>query len=149
MSALKPKWVVRNTSGLEASAKRRAEATRRRVDDAIAALLRVSSQRINLNTVAAAAGVTTAYLNKQPGLRDRVDRLRQQQFDTGRRLASLRERSKESSRVLMLAKERRIRELETRVRQLQSELATCRGQVCDALRPCDNGARSGGQANTG
>ena len=61
MTALKRTW-ARNTSGLEASAKRRTEAARRRVDDAIATLLRDPSRPINFNTVAAAAAVTTAYL---------------------------------------------------------------------------------------
>ncbi len=132
MSALERTW-VRNTSGFQASAKRRTESTRRRVDDAIAALLRDPSRRINFNTVAAAAGVTTAYLYKEPALRGRIDRLRQEWIDSGRRLASLRERTEESSRVLLLAKERRIRELECRVSQLDAELATCRGQHYDRL----------------
>jgi hypothetical protein len=45
---------------LEASAKRRAESTRQRVDDAITTLLRNPSQRINFNSVATPAGVAKA-----------------------------------------------------------------------------------------
>lgn len=117
MSARERSW-VRNTSGLEASARQRAEAARRRVDEAIKRLAQDPSQRINFNIVAAAASVTTAYLYKEPALRERIGRLRQHQADFGRRLA-LRERTDESSRVLQLAKERRIRELEARVKQLE------------------------------
>ena len=39
----------------------------------------------------------------------------------------------ESSRVLLLAKDRRIRELQARVEQLEAELATCRGQLYHRL----------------
>jgi hypothetical protein len=65
MSATKLSW-TRNTSGLEASAKRRAESTRRRVDDAIARLLLDPTQRINFNTVASAAGVARPTSTSSP-----------------------------------------------------------------------------------
>jgi hypothetical protein len=124
---------VRNTSGLAGSPRQRSEAARQRVEAAIQRLLCDPAERINFNTVAAAAGVTTAYLYKEPALRERIDRLRQEQAETGRRLALLRERTEESSRVLLLAKDRRIRELEARVKQLETELATCRGELYERL----------------
>src|SRR5438067_8379073 len=122
MTALKRTW-VRNTSGLEASAKRRAGATRSRVDAAIAALLGNPSQRINFNSVAMAAGVAKAYLYKKPALRGRIDLLRQEQDNERRRLAPARDRTDASARILVAAKDRRIRELEARVKQLEIELA--------------------------
>jgi hypothetical protein len=132
MRALKHTW-ARNTSGLEASAKRRTEATRRRVDDAIGALLRDPSQRINFNTVSAAARVAKAYLYKEPALRGRIDMLRLQQDEARRRLAPVRERTEASTRLLVAAKDRRIRELEAHVRQLEVELAGCRGKLYERL----------------
>jgi hypothetical protein len=132
MSAPKRSW-ARNISGLQASAKRRAESTRRRVEDAIAALLRDPSQRINFNTVAIKARVAKAYLYKEPTVRDRIDLLRQQQDEARRRLAPARERTEASSRLLVAAKDRRIRELAARVQQLEVELATCRGRLYEQL----------------
>jgi hypothetical protein len=132
MSSPTRNW-ARNTSGLEASAKRRAESTRRRAEDAIAALLRDPSQRINFNTVATIAGVAKAYLYKEPALRDRIDVLRHQQDEARRRLAPVLERTEASTRLLVAAKDRRIRELEARVKQLEGELATCRGQLYERL----------------
>ena len=113
MNAAKLTW-TRNTDGLHASAKQRAESTRRRVDDAIAALLRDPFVRINFNTVAAAAGVTKAYLYKEPELRGRIDVLRQQQDEAKRNLAPLRQRTEASTRLLVAAKDRRIWDLEAR-----------------------------------
>jgi hypothetical protein len=132
MRSPKGTW-ARNTSGLEASAKRRAESTRRRVDDAIATLLRDPSQRINFNTVAATAGVAKAYLYNEPAFRDRIDLLRRQQDDARRQLAPVRDRTEASTRLLVAAKDRRIRELEARVKQLEVELATCRGKLYEQL----------------
>src|SRR5436190_8040917 len=118
MTGMKRSW-PRNTSGLEASAKRRADSTRRRVDDAIASLVRDPSQRINFNTVAAAAGVAKAYLYKEPVLRNQIDLLREQQDEARRHLAPLRERTEASTRLLVAAKDRSIRELQARVKQLE------------------------------
>lgn len=132
MNAPKRSW-ARNTTGLEASAKHRAETTRRRVDDAIGALLRDPSQRINFNTVAVAAGVAKAYLYKEPSLRGQIDLLRQQQDEARRQLAPVRERTEASTRLLVAAKDRRIRELDARVRTLEGELAACRGKLYERL----------------
>jgi hypothetical protein len=132
MSAPKRTW-TRNTAGLEASARRRTEATRRRVDDAILALLLDPNQRINFNTVAATASVAKAYLYKEPSFRDRIDLLRQQQDEARRQLPPVRERTEAGTRLLVAAKDRRIRDLEARVKQLEVELATCRGRLYEQL----------------
>src|ERR1043166_1770971 len=107
MTASKRSW-VRNTTGLQVSARRRAENTRLRVADAIATLLREPSQRINFNSVAAAAGVAKAYLYREPALRDRIDVLRRQQDESRRQLAPIRERTEASTRLLVATKDRRI-----------------------------------------
>ena len=132
MKGLKRTW-VRNTSGLEASAKQRSERAHRRVDDAIAALLCDPSQRINFNTVATAAGVAKAYLYKEPTLRDRINLLRHERDQLRRHLAPIRDRSQASTRLLVAAKDRRIRELEARVKQLEVELAACCGKLYERL----------------
>jgi len=55
--------------------------------------------------------MTTAYLYKEPTLRSRIDRLRQDEAEARRILESLRTRTEESSPVLLPAKDRRVREL--------------------------------------
>src|SRR5262249_3899893 len=127
----KMSW-MRNASGLDASAKRRAETTRRRADEPIATLLRDLSRRINFNTVAMVDGVAKAYLYKEPALRQRIDLLRQQQI-ARRQLAPARDRTEASTRLLIAAKDRRIREQNARVKQLEVELASCRGRLYASL----------------
>jgi len=128
----RPTW-ARNTSGLQASARQRAAATRARVDEALAALRREPTKRTNFNAVATMAGVTKAYLYKDPELRHRIDTLRREWAELPRGLAPDAGRSEASTRVLLLAKERRIRELEAEVERLKRELAECRGQLYERL----------------
>lgn len=124
---------ARNTSGLRHSAQQRAAATRKRVDDALAALLRDPDRPVNFNTVAAAAGVTKAYLYKEPAVRERIDQLRREQAGRQHALEPRLDRTEMSARLLLIAKDRRIRELESRLHHLDQELATCRGQLYERL----------------
>jgi hypothetical protein len=124
---------ARNTSGLRQSAQQRAAAARKRVDDALAALVRDPDQRINFNTVSAAAGVTKAYRYKEPAIRERIDQLRREQATRQRMLVARSDRTEMSTRLLLIAKDRRIRELDSRPRQLEQELATCRGRLYEQL----------------
>jgi predicted nucleic acid-binding Zn-ribbon protein len=77
--------------------------------------------------------VAKAYLYKEPALRGRIDMLRQQQDEARRQLAPVREHTEASTRLLVAAKDRRIRELEAHVRQLEVELAGCRGKLYERL----------------
>jgi hypothetical protein len=74
-----------------------------------------------------------AYLYKEPTLRDRINLLRQEQDRPRRQLAPVPDRSQASTRPLVAAKDRRIRELEARVKQLEIELAACRGKLYECL----------------
>ncbi len=65
----------RNTDGLRSNAQRKAEATRQRAEAAIAQLIK-EQRPINFQTVARAAGISTAWLYCQ----------RQQTFDPFRQL---------------------------------------------------------------
>lgn len=122
----------RNTSGLVAHAHRRAEETRRRVDQSIAALIH-ENKPINFATVATAAGVTTAYLYTQPFVRDRIEALRLQQAGQRRGRAAREERSDASKDLLLLAKDRRIKDLETENRRLRAEVKAALGKLYDQI----------------
>ena len=125
----------RNTSGMVAHAHRRKQEKRTRVDEVIARLLR-ERQTINFNTVARAAGVSKAYLYSQPDLRERIEALRQQGLEE-----ALRERvahptagkTDASKDLVILAKDRRIKELEAENRQLKKQLQVALGKAYDRL----------------
>ncbi len=124
----------RNTAGLVAHAQQRKEEKRQRVDEAITRLLR-EHKAINFNTVAKAAGVSKAYLYSQPQFRERIEVLRQQELEQRVRERAVRPTGKTdaSKDLVILAKDRRIKELEAENRRLKEELKGALGKVYDRL----------------
>lgn len=124
----------RNTTGLAAYTHQRKEEKRRRVDDAITHLLR-EHQTINFNIVAKAAGASKAYLYSQPQLRDRIEALRQQQQEqrVRERIARPTGKNDAGKDLVILAKERRIKELEEENRKLKQQLKAALGKAYDQL----------------
>jgi Family of unknown function (DUF6262) len=124
----------RNTSGLVAHAKLRKEQKRQKVDETITHLLR-EQMAINFNTVAKVAGVSKAYLYSQPQLRDRIEALRQQELEQAvrERVARPTGKTDASKDVVILAKERRIKELEEENHKLRHQLKGALGKAYDRL----------------
>jgi hypothetical protein len=124
----------RNTAGLMAYARSRKEGKRKRVEEAITALLR-EHKAVNFNAVATAAGVSKAYLYSQPQLRERIDALRQQELEQKVRESAAPSAGKTdaSKDLVILAKDRRIKELEAENRELQRQLKVALGKAYDQL----------------
>jgi Family of unknown function (DUF6262) len=124
----------RNTAGLVAHAQIRKEHKRKGVEDAITTLLR-EQQSINFNTVAKAARVSKAYLYSQPDLRERIEALRQQGMEQMVRERATHSPGKtDASRdLVILAKDRRIKELEAENRKLQQQLKGALGKAYNQL----------------
>ncbi len=129
----KKTW-ARDTSGLAAHAKQRSEEKRKRVDESIDRFLR-EQLTINFNSVAMAAGVSKAYLYSQPDLRERIAALRQQQMEHAvrERIARPVGKTDASKDLVILAKERRIKELEEENRRLKKDLQVALGKAYDRL----------------
>ncbi len=125
----------RNTSGMIAHAHRRKEEKRQRVDQAITRLLR-EQQAVNFNSVAKAAGVSKAYLYTQQVLRERIEALRQQELEQARQARATHApvgKTDGSRELVILAKDRRIKELEAENRKLQQQLKVALGKAYDRL----------------
>jgi len=131
----KQKTWLRNTSGLTAHAKQRGEEKWKRVDEAITRLLR-EQQAINFNSVAKAAGVSKAYPYSQSDLRERIEALRQRAIEQAVRERAARStpgKTDASKDLVILAKDRRIKELEAENRQLKKQLQVALGKAYDRL----------------
>ena len=120
----------RNTTGLITYAHKRKEEKRKRVDEAITRLLR-EQNAINFNTVAKMAGVSKAYLYSQPQFRDRIETLRQRELEQRVRERATHPVGKTdvSKDLVILAKDRRIKELEEQNRKLKQELKVAYGKL--------------------
>jgi AcrR family transcriptional regulator len=124
----------RNTKSLVAHAHQRKEEKRKRVDEAITRLIR-DQQAVNFNAVAKSAGVSKTYLYNQPQLRDRIEALRQQEQEQTIREQLTRPTGKTNAAkdLMILAKERRIKELEEENRKLKHQLSVALGKAYDRL----------------
>lgn len=125
----------RNTSGMVSHAHRRKEEKRKRVEEIIAQLLR-QQQTINFHSVGKAARVSKAYLYSQADVRERIEVLRQQAMEQAVRERAARPASGKtdaSKDLVILAKDRRIKELEAENRKLQQQLKVALGKSYDRL----------------
>jgi hypothetical protein len=125
---------TRNTVGLATHAKIRKEYKRKGVEDAIAVLLR-EQKPVNFNTVAKTAQVSKAYLYGQQDLRERIEALRQQTMEQMVRERAMYSPGKtDASRdLVILAKDRRIQELEAENQKLQLQLKVALAKAYDRL----------------
>lgn len=124
----------RNTAGLVAHAQLRKEEKCKRIEGAITRLLR-DHQTVNFNTVAKAARVSKTYLYSQPQFRDRIEALRQQEREqmVHERVTHPTGKTDAAKDLVILAKERRIKELEEENRKLKQQLKGVLGRVYDRL----------------
>lgn len=125
----------RNVSGMVAHAHQRKEEKRDMVNKTITRLLR-ERQAINFNSVAKAAGVSKTYLYSRSDLRERIEAIRQQELEQAAReytsppVAGRTDRSRD---LIILAKDRRIKELEAENRKLQQQLKVALGKAYDQM----------------
>ena len=124
----------RNTTGIAAHAQRRKEDKRRGVEGAITRLLR-DQKPVNFHTVAKTAQVSKAYLYGQDDLRERIEALRQQTMEQMVRERATHSTGKtDASRdLVILAKDRRIKELEAENQRLQQQLKIALAKAYDQL----------------
>jgi hypothetical protein len=124
----------RNTDGITAHAQSRKEHKHKCVEDAIATLLR-EQKPINFNTVAKAACVSKAYLYGQSDLRERIEALREQAVEhmVRERVTHSPGKTDASRDLVILAKDRRIKELEAENQKLQRQLKTALGKAYDQM----------------
>jgi broad specificity polyphosphatase/5'/3'-nucleotidase SurE len=126
-----------NITGLMAHAQRKSQLTQQRVHQAIDQLLQ-EQRTVNFNTVAKAASVTKSYLYAHQDVRERIEALRTQQGQE-RLERQWTEHQKHQSRtdktkdVLLVAKDRRIKVLETENRKLKEELKTTFGKLYEQV----------------
>lgn len=121
----------RNTAGLTAHARKKAEEARRRVIEALNRL-EIEGRDVTFRSVAEAAQVTTAYLYTQPELRKRIETLRRRPIILQEPFR-VRPSTDKGREVLLAAKEKRIHELEVENRKLKAELQIANGKLYEKL----------------
>lgn len=122
----------RNIAGLKASTASKKESTRKKAEEAIAALLKAKSI-INFNTVAEKAGVSKAWLYREKAVADRVRRLRDRQSGVVVNAHKESERTSDASKsALITTLKARVKELESEKAELKKQLEIVYGRLHDA-----------------
>jgi hypothetical protein len=122
----------RNTQGLLASASERTSAAERRASKTLDEI-EAEGAAINFQSVAERGALSTGFLYGRRPLRRRIEVQRARQTDR-REDARVRTRRTDAGvKVLLAAKEQRIKELELQVHDLTRQLSLCRGQLYDRL----------------
>jgi uncharacterized protein (DUF3084 family) len=121
---------TRNTEGVRQYSQQKKLAAAVKVDEAIQRLIKQRG-KINFNSVSMESGVSKAYLYNHSEIRERIEALQKQQEGIPSTKQVKREMTEASKDVLIAAKNKRIKELETENKRLKDELMKLRGMIYD------------------
>jgi len=121
----------RNTSGVKAFAKKKSEEAFKRVDEALREMV-LNKEPINFNTVMKKAKVSKGFVYNNEDIRNRIETLRESQ--RGIKPKQVKSKMTDSSKdILLVAKTKKIKELEEENKQLKKELEALRGKFYASL----------------
>src|SRR6266567_8440641 len=118
---------ARNTEGLRASAKKKAEATEQRAEAAITLLIK-EQRPINFTTVAQTAGISTAWLYEHEAIKERIMHLRAQQTPKAQIKIPPKEQASSASKNAMIAAlQKRVKEQAAEIQKLKQQVEVAYG----------------------
>ncbi|MDS0528564.1 DUF6262 family protein [Clostridium sp. SHJSY1] len=124
--------MANNTDGIRECAKRRTQATLEKVDKAIRELS-LSEQKINFNTVCNLSGVSKPFLYNNQEVRQRIEELRDKQTEKVIRQRLNYDKTDKSKDIIIMAKDKKIKELEYENRRLREQLEVLRGKLYENM----------------
>ena len=121
----------RETKGIKEHAKKKSEEAFKRVDIALREMS-LNKEPINFNTVMKKANVSKGFVYNNEEIRARIENLRESQRGIKPKQAK-NKMTDNSKDILLAAKNKKIKELESENSQLKKELEILRGQFYDTL----------------
>lgn len=116
----------RNIDGLRLNAQKKRKDTFEKIDKGIQQLIKEGG-KINFNTVAQTAGVSKAFLYKEPDVKARIEELRAKQ--TGKKLKPKQSASDASKDAMIRTLKERIKKLNSELQDLRKQNQVAYGQV--------------------
>lgn len=120
----------RNTNGLKEYAQSKKDEVISRVDSAIQKLI-IENKPINFNIISIEANVSKTYLYTHEDVRRRIEELRIRQAEVFSSQKIKREMTESSKDTLLLAKNKKIKELSEEVKILKQQLMYLQGKIYD------------------
>lgn len=118
--------------GLKEYARHKSEITLEKVDKAIRELS-LSEQKINFNSVSQLSGVSKTYLYNNEEVKNRIEELRQKQLSKTMNQRAKYDKTSKSKDIIILAKDKKIKELEQENKKLKEQLEVLRGKLYEKM----------------
>lgn len=117
-----------NTKGLNEYAKNKTKATLEKVDKAIRELS-LTEQKINFNSVCNLSGVSKTFLYNNEDIKKRIEEFRDKQTSRTMNQRAKYDKTAKSKDIIIMAKDKKIKELEEANKKLKEQLEILRGKL--------------------
>lgn len=117
-----------NTKGLKEYAQNKTKITLEKVDKAIRELS-LGEQKINFNSVSNLSGVSKTFLYNNSEIKKRVEELRDKQTEKVIRQRIKYDKTDKSKDIIIIAKDKKIKELQDENKKLKEQLEILRGKL--------------------
>lgn len=121
-----------NTKGLKEYALKRSQMALEKVDKAIRELS-LTEQKINFNSVSQLSGVSKTFLYKNDEIKKRIEELRDKQVSRTINQRVKYDKTSKSKDIIIMAKDKKIKELEEENKKLKEQLEVIRGKLYEKL----------------
>lgn len=121
-----------NTKGLKEYAKQRSQMALEKVDKAIRELS-LTEQKINFNSVSQLSGVSKTFLYNNQEIKKRIEELRDKQVSKTINQRAKYDKTSKSKDIIIMAKDKKIKELEEENKKLKEQLEVLRGKLYEKL----------------
>ena len=121
-----------NTKGLKEYALKRSQMALEKVDKAIRELS-LTEQKINFNSVSQLSGVSKTFLYNNQEIKKRIEELRDKQVSKTINQRAKYDKTSKSKDIIIMAKDKKIKELEEENKKLKEQLEILRGKLYEKL----------------
>ena len=121
-----------NTKGLKEYAKQRSQMALEKVDKAIRELS-LTEQKINFNSVSQLSGVSKTFLYNNQEIKRRIEELRDKQVSKTINQRAKYDKTSKSKDIIIMAKDKKIKELEEENKKLKEQLEILRGKLYEKM----------------
>lgn len=120
--------MVGSTKGLKEYAQNKTKITLEKVDKAIQELS-LGEQKINFNSVSNLSGVSKTFLYNNTEIKQRIEELRDKQTEKVIKERLKYDKTDKSKDIIIMAKDKKIKELQEENRRLKEQLGILRGKL--------------------
>lgn len=121
-----------STKGLKEYAKQKTQLTLEKVDNAIRELS-LTEEKINFNSVSQLSGVSKTFLYNNENIKKRIEELRDKQTSRTMNQRAKYDKTSKSKDIVIMAKDKKIKELEEENKKLKEQLEILRGKLYEKM----------------